>query len=266
MLHFATIMPELPEVEAAARFLHAQIAGRTLRAAAWLHDAAARGAAGPVATLIGQRVSEVVRVAKWQEVRFHRGNVLVVHFRMTGDWCVTSRADEVPRHARVHFTFSGARHVWLVDPRVLARLQVRAPGEPAPDDIGPDAMDPALDAAALRARLSGRRASIKQVILDQSVIAGVGNIYAAEALWHARIDPRTPAAQLSIRRVARLIDGIRWTMGLAFEQIGRHQYGTATERFVVYDREGDECQRCTGAIARITQGQRSTYWCRRCQT
>lgn len=259
-------MPELPEVEAAARFLQTQIAGRTLRAVAWLHDAAARGAAGPVSALVGQRVADVSRVAKWQEIRFDHGAVLVVHFRMTGDWSVTSRADDVPRHARVHFAFSGARHVWLVDPRVLARLQVRAPGEPAPQDIGPDAMDPALDAATLRSRLSGRRASIKQVLLDQSVIAGVGNIYAAEALWSARINPRTPAAQLSMARVARLLDGIRWTMGLAFEEMGRHQYGTATERLAVYDREGAECRRCAGTIARITQGQRSTYWCRHCQT
>jgi formamidopyrimidine-DNA glycosylase len=258
-------MPELPEVEAAARFLQTQIAGRTLRAVSWLHDAAARDAAGPVATLIGRRVADVIRVAKWQEIRFMHGAVLVVHFRMTGDWAVTSRADDVPRHARVHFVFSGARHVWLVDARVLARLQVRAPGEPAPQDVGPDAMDPALDPATLRTRVSGRRASIKQVILDQSVLAGVGNIYAAEALWYARIDPRTPAAQLSLARVDRLLAGIRWTMGLAFEEMGRHQYGTATERFVVYDREGAECQRCAGTIARMTQGQRSTYWCPRCQ-
>jgi formamidopyrimidine-DNA glycosylase len=258
-------MPELPEVEGAARYLHAEIAGRTLRGVTWLHDAFARHADPRVPTLIGRTVERVTRVAKWQEVHFTDGAVLVVHFRMTGDWAVTSRPVPPPL-ARAHFAFSGGRHVWLIDSRVLARVSVRAPGEsPTSGRTGPDALDPALDAATLRARFAGRRAAVKQVLLDQSVIAGVGNIYAAEALWHARVHPGTPAQQLSAARVDRIIAGIRWTMGLAFESMGRHQYGEATERFVVYDREGQPCTRCPGTIARITQGQRSTYFCRRCQ-
>jgi formamidopyrimidine-DNA glycosylase len=258
-------MPELPEVEGAARYLHAQISGRTLRAVSWLHPAIARGSAPRASALIGRVVADVRRVAKWQEVRFRDGAVMVVHFRMTGDWAVTDRP-QPPPHARAHFAFSGGRHVWLVDPRVLARVDVREVGEAsASPRVGPDALDPGLDARMLRARVATRRAPIKQVLLDQGVIAGIGNIYAAEALWKARIHPETPARQLSLARVERLLDGVRWTMGLAFEQMGRHQYGTATERFSVYDREGEPCPRCGAAIARITQGQRSTYWCRRCQ-
>jgi formamidopyrimidine-DNA glycosylase len=259
-------MPELPEVEGAARQLHAAIAGRTLRAVAWLHPTMERGAhAARITTLVGQRVALVTRVAKWQEVAFHDGSVMVVHFRMTGDWAVTT-TPVPPRHARAHFAFTGKCHVWLVDPRVLARVELREPGAPASGRrVGPDAIDPTLDAATLRARFAGRRAPIKQVLLDQSVIAGVGNIYAAEALWHARIHPGASAQQLSLARVGRLIEGIRWTMGLAFAEMGRHQYGTATERFSVYDREGEPCLRCGAPVARITQGQRSTYWCRRCQ-
>ncbi|MES3034419.1 MAG: bifunctional DNA-formamidopyrimidine glycosylase/DNA-(apurinic or apyrimidinic site) lyase [Gemmatimonadota bacterium] len=258
-------MPELPEVEAAARHLHAQVAGRTLRSVTWLHPSLARHAPDTMPTLVGQRVRRVTRVAKWQEVEFAGGDVLVVHFRMTGDWAVTTRP-VAPPMARAHFAFSGPRHVWLVDPRVLARIQVRLAGdEPLARRTGPDALDPTLDAATLRARFATRRAPIKPVLLDQSVLAGVGNIYAAEALWFARIDPRTPAQQLSLVRVQRLLDGIRWTMGLALEEQGRHQYRTATERLAVYDREGQPCPRCGTAIARITQGQRSTYLCRRCQ-
>ncbi len=259
------IMPELPEVEGAARQLHAAIAGRTLRAVEWLHPSIERGNASRVATLIGRRVTHVMRVAKWQEVIFTDGSAMVVHFRMTGDWAITA-TPEAPKHARAHFAFSGNCHVWLVDPRVLARVELREPGAPvAARRVGPDAIDPTLDAPMLRARFAGRRAPIKQVLLDQSVIAGVGNIYAAEALWHARIHPGTSAQQLSLARIGRLIEGIRWTMGLAFEEMGRHQYGTATARFSVYDREGEPCHRCGAPIARMTQGQRSTYWCRRCQ-
>ncbi len=258
-------MPELPEVESAARLLHATVSGRILRAVTWLHPSLARLADGRIQTLIGQRVVAVRRVAKWQEVHFADGAALIVHFRMTGDWAVTKEAT-APLHARAHFAFSGGRHVWLIDPRVLARVSLRAVGDaPSAARIGPDALDPLLDALQLRARFATRKAPVKQVLLDQSVIAGVGNIYAAEALWHARVSPETPARQLSRARVERLIAGIRWTMGLAFEQMGRHQYGQATDRFVVYDREGAPCVRCGSPIVRITQGQRSTYLCRRCQ-
>jgi formamidopyrimidine-DNA glycosylase len=258
-------MPELPEVEAAARFLDAQIGGRTLRSIAWLHASMRTDTTAAAAALIGQRVVNVARVAKWQEVRFADGSALIVHFRMTGDWAVTSRPD-APRHARAHFAFSGGRHIWLVDPRVLAKVSLRRADEPVDlSAIGPDALDPALDAPALRARFQRRRAPIKQVLLDQSVVAGLGNIYAAEALWHARIHPAAPAQQLSLARVERLLTGIRWTLGLAFDEMGRQQYGEATERLAVYDREGKPCRRCGVALARITQGQRSTYWCRRCQ-
>jgi formamidopyrimidine-DNA glycosylase len=258
-------MPELPEVEGAARFLHAQIVGKTLRDVRWLHPSLARDSALRVPSLIRRTVQSVVRVAKWQEVRFTDGAVMVVHFRMTGDWAVTRRATP-PTHARAHFVFSGSTHLWLVDPRVLARIQMREAHEPATTpQVGPDAMDPELSAVVLRECFAGRRAPIKQALLDQRVLAGVGNIYAAEALWHARISPRTPAQQLSVARVDRLLAGIRWTMGLAFAQMGRQQYGEATDRFSVYDREGQPCPRCGAAILRATQGQRSTYYCRRCQ-
>lgn len=258
-------MPELPEVEVAARFLAAHITGRTLLAVSWLHPTLQRDADASVRSLIGRRVADVGRVAKWQEVRFTDGALMVVHFRMTGDWAVTG-TPVPPRHARAHFEFSDACHVWLVDPRVLARVHVRSGADDrAVQRVGPDALDPMLDAVALRTRFATRRAPIKAVLLDQSVLAGVGNIYAAEALWHARIHPGTPARQLSLARVGRLLTGIRWTMGLALEEHGRHQYGTTTGRLAVYDREGDACRRCGAPIARITQGQRSTYWCRRCQ-
>ena len=258
-------MPELPEVEGAARFLHANIAGKVLREVHWLHPSLARDSALRVPSLIHRTVQAVVRVAKWQEVRFTDGAVMVVHFRMTGDWAVTRRA-EPPTHSRAHFVFSGRTHLWLVDPRVLARIQMREAHEPVTTPtVGPDAMDADLRAELLRARFANRKAPIKQVLLDQSVIAGIGNIYAAEALWYARISPLTAAQQLSLVRVERLLTGSRWTMGLAFAQMGRQQYGEATDRFSVYDREGAPCSRCATPIARITQGQRSTYYCRRCQ-
>jgi formamidopyrimidine-DNA glycosylase len=258
-------MPELPEVEEAAQRLDAAIAGRILRAIELRHPAIDTAAARHARALIGQRVERVRRVAKWQELEFRDGHAIIVQFRMTGDWAFT-RTSAPPAHARAHLLFSGGMHVWLTDPRVLGRIQVRVPGEPSPTPtVGPDAIDPTLTPDQLRARFASRRAPIKQVLLDQKVLAGLGNIYVAEALWYARIRPTRPAASLSPIRVAALLDGIRWTLGLAFAEFGRHSYGEAVDRLAVYDREGEACRRCGAQIRRMVQGQRSTYWCAGCQ-
>lgn len=264
-------MPELPEVEQAARTAHAAVGGRRLVALRALHPALARdGALDAAQALVGRTVVGVARVAKWQEFAFDDGAVLVVHFRMTGDWHVADGphddADDAraPRHARLHLGF-GDRQLWLVDPRVLARIAYRAPGTARDARTGPDAHDPALDAAALRARLAGRRIAIKQALLDQRVVAGLGNIYAAEALWHARIHPATPAARLSLARVARLLDGIRHVLDAALADPGRQAHGESLDRLAVYDRARHPCLRCAAPIRRIVQGARSTYYCPRCQ-
>jgi formamidopyrimidine-DNA glycosylase len=258
-------MPELPEVEHAARVAHDAVQGRVLRAIRGLHPSVLRdGALDAAAALVGRTVQGVRRVAKWQEFTFDDGAVLVVHFRMTGDWAVTA-TPAPPRHARIHLHFDGDRHLWLVDPRVLGRVQYRAPGALGDVRVGPDAHDSALTPATLRARLAARRIPIKQALLDQRLVAGLGNIYAAEALWHARIHPATPAARLSLARVERLLAGIRWTLDAALTDPGRQAYGESLDRLAVYDREAAPCLRCTAPIRRIVQGQRSTYYCPRCQ-
>ncbi len=259
-------MPELPEVEYAARIAREAVAGRTLERVRALHPALDRdGRVARAQAAVGRTLLDVRRVAKWQEFAFDDGAVLVVHFRMTGDWAVTDAAAEPPRHARLELAFTGERRLWLVDPRVLGCIEYRAPGAPADDRVGPDAHDPALTPASLRARLARRGVAIKQALLDQAIVAGLGNIYAAEALWHARIHPATPASSLSLARVARLLDGIRWTLGEALADPGRQAYGESLDRLSVYDKAGRPCPRCGAPVRRMVQGQRSTYWCARCQ-
>jgi formamidopyrimidine-DNA glycosylase len=170
-----------------------------------------------------------------------------------------------PRHGRLALGFADGRTLWLVDPRVLARIAYHAPGAVRRDVAAPDAHDPALTPAALRARFARRRVPIKLALLDQRLLAGLGNIYAAEALWHARIHPATPASRLSLARVTRLLEGIRWALGEALADPGRQQYGESLDRLAVYDREGAPCPRCGAPIRRIVQGARSTYYCGRCQ-
>jgi formamidopyrimidine-DNA glycosylase len=150
----------------------------------------------------------------------------------------------------------------LDDSRALSTVEVHAAGVPVTLGLGPEPGDAALTPEHLRAAFARRRAAIKPVLLDQRVIAGLGNIYAAEALWRARIDPRVTAASLTRGRVARLLEAITEVISGA---TGGRYYGEGSDRFDVYDREGEPCRRCNARIARIVQAGRSTYFCPRCQ-
>lgn len=257
-------MPELPEVEHAVRRLRPSIVGRHLTAVTTHHPTARRALPDErAAALTGRRVTAVDRLGKHQLLRLDDGSTLHAHFRMNGDWEV-GHAAPIPRFARVTLALDDETAVHLVDSRALATIVWRPAGDADPV-LAPDATDPAFDADALAAKLRGRRAAIKPVLLDQRVVAGVGNIYAAEALWRARIDPRALTAALGPARRARLVDAIRDTMADALASAGRYQDGEALARLAVYDREGEPCRRCDAPIRRITQAGRSTYFCAGCQ-
>ena len=258
-------MPELPEVEHAVRRLRPAVVGRRLAGVATHHATARRALPDAMAaTLLGRRVTAVERLGKHQLLRLDDGQALHAHFRMNGDWAFTGAGDALPRHARVSLTLDDATAVHLVDSRALATVAIRPAGHADPA-LGPDATDPAFDEPALAAALRGRRAAIKPALLDQRVVAGVGNIYAAEALWRAAIDPRVAAARLGPKRRARLVDAVRATMADALADAGRYQDGEALDRLAVYDREGQPCRRCTAPIRRVVQAGRSTYFCGSCQ-
>lgn len=256
-------VPELPEVDRAAALLRAAAVDRTIREARALHPAIARRLdAGARRSLAGARIVAVERRGKHQLLRLADGRTLHVHFRMAGDWRVAAAAAPPPRHARLLLDLDDGRRVALVDPRALSTVDLRAPGAPPPR-LGPEATDPSLDGAALRVALRGRRGPIKPVLLDQRVVAGLGNIYAAEALWHARIDPRTAAASLGRVRLDRLMVGIRHALAAGVQRDTRYSDGGT--RLAVYGREGEACTRCDGTIRRIVQAGRSTCFCPRCQ-
>lgn len=259
-------MPELPEVEHAVRRLRPAAAGRRI-AAAMTHHATARRALPDAAasTLAGRRVTAVERRGKHQFLALDDGRTLHAHFRMNGDWAFSPADAPLPPHARVTLAFDDGSAVHLVDSRALATVVIRAEDHDAGPALGPDATDPAFDADVLAAGLRGRRAAIKPALLDQRLVAGVGNIYAAEALWRARIDPRVPAARLGPTRRARLVTAIRDTMADALADAGRYQDGEALARLAVYAREGEACRRCATPIRRIVQAGRSTYYCGGCQ-
>lgn len=259
-------MPELPEVEAARRLLERVARGRTIDRLQLLHPALRKRLSPRAArSLHGARIQGVERRGKHQLLHLDDGRALHVHFRMSGDWKSGSADHPLPRHARAVLRFSDGTRLALVDPRALSTVTLHDTGDAALPALGLEPMDPALTISTLGTALSTRRAPIKPVLLDQRVVAGLGNIYAAEALWRARIDPRAPASSLGPARRTRLLEAMREVMARALRDPARYSADDGSTRFDVYDREGCPCPRCGGSIRRITQAGRSTYYCPRCQ-
>lgn len=258
-------MPELPEVEHASRVVRKAIVGKTLSDVRVLHRSQRRTfPARDVARVKGATVVRVERRGKHQVFELSTGALLVVHFRMTGDWDIGRSVDPVPRFARVVFEFADGTRVSLDDPRALSSVVLHRDGTASLPALGPDAADPSVTVDAFGAALARRRVPIKLALLDQRVLAGVGNIYAAEALWRAKIAPTVVASSLTRARQAALLEAVRAVLAKAQQLAGRYR-GDGVGRFEVYDREGKPCSRCGAKIKRITQGQRSTYYCPRCQ-
>lgn len=256
-------MPELPEVERAARRIRRAVVGRTIVAARALHPALKRSLASrTLASLRGHRIVAVDQRAKHQLLVLDDGRAIHAHFRMAGDWEVDRVGDELPRSARATFDLDDGSRLLLVDPRALSTLSVLPIGVTPFDVLGPDPFSPEFD-GAFAASLARRRGAVKQSLLDQRVAAGVGNIYAAEALWEARIDPRLPASRLTPSESRRLAEAIREVLRRGRASGGRYRSGRT--RLRVYGREGEPCARCATPIERIVQGGRSTSFCPRCQ-
>jgi len=256
-------MPELPEVERAARRIRRAVVGRTIARVRVLHPALARRISARIlASLRDHVVVAVEQRAKHQLLVLDDGRSLHVHFRMAGDWKLDHAGDELPRSARAAIDFTDGTRLLLVDPRALSSMLVLAKGTTPFAELGPDpSSDDFVD--ALAAALARRRIAIKPALLDQRVAAGVGNIYAAEALWEARIDPRTPAKSLTRAQVEELAAAIRVVLDRG--RAGGRRYRDGAPSLRVYDREGEPCPRCETPIERIVQAGRSTCFCPRCQ-
>lgn len=262
-------MPELPEVEYAASIVRRAAVGRTITRVDVLHPSQRRSLPDDAArSVIGDTVVDVERRGKHQLLRLASGRALHVHFRMTGDWqVVAAPAIILPRHARVAIRLDDGSCLVLDDPRALSVVALVARGVDPFRTLGPEATDRAFNAPGLQRQLTRRRGPIKAVLLDQRLVAGVGNIYASEALWYARIDPRVGADRLDVSQLARVVAGVKRALRRALAGAGR-AYGEGAgdrRRFNVYDRAGLPCRRCGAPIRRIVQAGRSTYFCRKCQ-
>jgi formamidopyrimidine-DNA glycosylase len=260
-------MPELPEVELATRRLRAVAEGRRIVAARVMHPALRRQLGrGDLAAVRRRRIERVERRGKYQLLHLEGARTIVAHFRMSGDWHIAAAGSRRPPYARAELTLDDGTRIVLADARALSSLTVAHTGrEPLPR-LGPDPLTRAFTAGALGTVLARRRGPIKPALLDQSVAAGVGNIYASEALWRARIHPAAPASSLGRAELRALVAAIREVLRDALRDAGRYDGGAArAHRFEVYDRAGESCRRCGSEIRRLSQAGRSTYFCPGCQ-
>ncbi len=289
-------MPELPEVETVRRQLEPALVGRSLAEVEILdHRLVQPRDRGEVAAeLLGEQVVAVGRRGKYLLVRFASRRALVVHLRMTGAFLVgaatagRSGAPGTPGeraglarlaatpHLRALLVLDDGVEVAFRDVRRFGTWTLLEPGELRPyldARLGPEPLG-AFSAADLGARLARRQAPIKAVILDQATVAGVGNIYADEALWRSRIHPLRPAAGLSAVEVRSLHRAIRASLnaGIARQGATLRDYrapdgssGGMQDEFKVYGRDGEPCPRCGRVLAKSRVAGRGTHFCPRCQ-
>ncbi len=259
-------MPELPEVERAARQLRRAALGKTILAVRAIHPSLRKKLSPARARVAsGKRIESIERRGKHQLLHLDSGDTLVVHFRMNGDWEIGPASDPLDRFARAAIELTDGTRVSLVDRRALSSITLDRRGESSLPKLGREASDPTLDADYLIEALRRRKIAIKPALLDQGVIAGLGNIYAAEALWEAKIDPRCAAADVPRSKLEHLVEAIRVVLSPKKRRPGRYTETRGVSRFAVYDREGKECRRGDGVIERIVQAGRSTYFCPACQ-
>jgi formamidopyrimidine-DNA glycosylase len=267
-------MPELPEVETTVRGLEAVLQGRRLARVEPRRPDLRR--AMPVdlgQRLTGARVTSLGRRAKYGLIDTDRGDTLVFHLGMSGHWRIDPA--EVDKHDHLLLETDEGRLLTLNDARRFGSLDIVPTDElakwPAFEALGPEPFD--LDPKWLKTRLEGREAPIKVLLLDQRIVAGLGNIYACEALYYAGIHPTRAAGSLSLARLSKLAVAIARVIGEAIAAGGSTlrdfvspdgTLGYFSKRFAVYDREGKPCA-CGGTVRRIVQGGRSTFYCPKCQ-
>jgi formamidopyrimidine-DNA glycosylase len=272
------IVPELPEVEHARRTLERWLAGARIDAVrvqdARILDVGVQPAR-VVRALTGRRVIAVDRRGKWLRLSLEgtAGRVFS-HLGMTGKWVRAGVEDDAVRFEKVRLDVTKGRtrrSVRYVDPRLFGRFVVTNEDLPIWSELGPDPLVDGIDVDALHAKLAKRKLPIKPTLLDQSVLAGVGNILATEALFTARIDPRRPARDLSRKEVAALARGILRAIDATLamqgdgETIQYVEEAGADNPFTIYGNEGTPCPSCKRPLSKMVLGGRGTVFCVSCQ-
>jgi formamidopyrimidine-DNA glycosylase len=292
-------MPELPEVETVRRGLQPVMEGaRIVKAEARRADLRFPFQKDFVARLAGQTVTGLGRRAKYLMADLGSGDVLLMHLGMSGSFrVVKDEGDKTPgkfhhpraedrAHDHVVFHMSSGASVIFNDPRRFGYMKIIARNaldeEPLLKGLGPEPLGNEFDAAMLAHSCANKKTSLKAALLDQRVVAGLGNIYVCEALFRSQLSPRRLAATLATKKgeptdhATRLVNAIHAVLNQAIKAGGSSlrdhrqtsgELGYFQHSFQVYDREGEKCQtgKCSGIVKRFTQNGRSTFWCPKCQ-
>jgi formamidopyrimidine-DNA glycosylase len=267
-------MPELPEVDAVVRRLHQAAVNSIIHSVKVERSGTiAPQQVSQFKALHGATILNVRRRAKHIFIDFTKSLHLHIHLRMTGNLYVLPDYNFRPHTTRVWFRLTDNRVVIFEDSRALGKVHLTTPGDIArlEAELGPEPLEPSFTPAVLAHALQNTKSPIKAALLDQRRIAGIGNIYASEALWHARIHPATPANQLPAKKLKPLHAAIqkvlREASASAYTQYAMPGSQIASEDFGVsaYGRAGEPCHRCHQLIVKIVQATRSTFYCPHCQ-
>ena len=275
-------MPELPEVETVVRWLNRSVLGQNITRVDIPYPRLVRSLAPKAFSrkLLGARFSGVGRRAKYILLHLDNDYTLLVHLRMTGQFFHVEDARPITKYASAIFYFDNGHKLVFEDTRRFGVMKLARTSELNETEelmpLAPEPLGPQFTVDYLRGVLKKTSKTIKEVLLDQTKVSGVGNIYASEALFLAGIDPQIRGNELSPKRVPKLHSAIVTVLNSAIEagdklnsdpgeSADTYFEGTYEGRFAVYAREGERCIRCGSIIKRIVQGARSTFYCPRCQ-
>ncbi|MXZ21142.1 MAG: bifunctional DNA-formamidopyrimidine glycosylase/DNA-(apurinic or apyrimidinic site) lyase [Caldilineaceae bacterium SB0665_bin_25] len=277
-------MPELPEVETYVRALEPLLTGKTILKAEvrWHRTIALPDAARFTDLVRGRRFASFGRRGKYILLGLDSGETVIVHLRMTGELRLHppaasdpgSAASPADKHTHVLFELDTGEELRFRDMRKFGRIWLVEDTASVVGKLGPEPLEEAFVPRTLAENLAGRKANIKALLLNQTVLAGVGNIYADESLFRARIDPRRAGGSLDFEEIERLHLALREVLLAGIEAQGSslQNYAPPTgakggfqEKFQVFRRGGEPCFRCGASISRTVLGQRSTHFCPDCQ-
>jgi formamidopyrimidine-DNA glycosylase len=270
-------MPELPEVETTRRGIEPHVRGVRVCEVIVRRGDLRQPVSESLTTVAGRRVTGVRRRAKYLLLDVDDASTLLIHLGMSGSLRVAAPADPWRTHDHLALTMENGKQLRFHDPRRFG-LVLHLTGDPLAHPLlaklGPEPLEEAFTPAHLAAACAKRTAAIKLVIMDATVVVGVGNIYASEALFRAGIRPQSPAGKVSKARLTKLAAAIRAVLSEAIAVGGTTlrdflqsdgQPGYFKQRLLVYGRQGEPCRTCGTAIRHAVLGQRATYWCPQCQ-
>ena len=273
-------MPELPEVETVRAGLEKHVVGKKVTAVKQLHPRALRSdSLNKLSVFKNAKIRAVKRRGKFMWLEFDRPEVLVAHLGMSGQFKIQKQKSEYEKHLRANFELSNGKEMRFIDQRTFGWLCVDQLDGDVPNvvsHIARDLFDPQFDKKAIVAKIRSKRGQIKKVILDQEVLSGIGNIYADEALWYAKIHPESIAMDLTSTQILNLLTASQKVMkralaagGTSFDELYINVNGESgyfERSLAVYGREGEPCRRCGEEILRIAFANRSSRLCPACQT